>query len=178
MKNVVSVSVLILALLSIGIVAGMKLQLELLESLPEKRTVTIVERKVYLPAKVSRKPAVRDTSGSREDSVKAFVAAQADSSVRAQLEHKSGRFTSTFEDTVAYADSTGSFWIREVHAIAWDGLKELISKSTTYPEARISSTKETVEKVSVPKKTWFQDVLEWAERIGTFLLGVLTGRAL
>jgi hypothetical protein len=114
-------------------------------------TIVPVERVIILPQKEERKqsqPSRKDDSRQRfEDSLRAELtktSERMDSLMRACLERKEA----AFEDTVQYADSLGSFYVRERHTIVYDGALSEFEKRTEYLDVKLM-TQNRIERVPV-----------------------------
>lgn len=128
----------------------------------EKR-VEIPGKTVYIPGKPI---VVIDSSRSaREDSLIAALTQRG--SLDSLARWRGQKFEAVFEDTINVVDSTGSFYLRELHTIEVDGATQIIKKAVDYLDGILKTSKVTVtNEVTVPDL--------WLTAIA-FLLGVIVG---
>lgn len=127
----------ILSILGVGALiffAGVKYERWRIASMPRVVTHHIVERTFELPPKIEWRKAetVPLDSGTADMMLEGL---DRDSLARAALSVKK----TTFVDTVAYEDSLGSFTVRAVHEIEFDGVLNEFRKRTTYSKGQMET---------------------------------------
>lgn len=144
-KNIALSLLIIIGVIALLISLGIYIERQWMKNTPRRIEMTIVERPFELPPKTEEKKATRVKPDSArialEDSVYklTIVLGKKDSLARAALEKKE----STFEDTLSYADSLGSFSVREIHKISYDGMTDKFTKTTTYTNGKLTTVKVT-----------------------------------
>lgn len=144
-KNFASSFLIIVGVIALLISLGVYIERQRMKSAPRRITMTIVERPFELPSKTDEKKAMRVKPDSArialEDSVYKLNVAfgKKDSLARAALEKKE----TTFEDTLSYADSLGSFSVRAIHKISYDGATGKFRKTITYADGKLTTVKIT-----------------------------------
>jgi len=158
MKTVATNILSFLGVAALLIMLGMKLERDRIAALPKRTTFTIVERPFELPSKrvVERAMTVPQTDERKAEEVSAFVAlkAERDSLARAALESK----TVAWVDTVAYADSLGSFYLRLLHTVTYDGLKNQFIIIADYRDGKLTTVNRT--DTAYLKPSYFEMLLE------------------
>jgi len=147
-----------LGVLFLAFLLGVQYKTWRIEQAPRKTTFTVVERPFELPSKrsVERAKPVPQTVERKAEEDSAFVAlkAERDSLARAALESK----TVAWVDTVAYADSLGSFYLRLLHTVTYDGLKNQFIIIADYRDGKLTTVNRT--DTAYLKPSYFEMLLE------------------
>lgn len=153
-----------LGILALAYFAGARWQFERDRNAPARISIRIVERLVEIPVKVEIKPAARpnQVAEDRNARIDSLIAkARRADSLEALAWSLSQQLEATFEDTISVEDSSGSFYLREIHAIQADPIDSTIQKRTEYLDGIFKVKEKSIERVVIePPKTL--DVLKIA----------------
>lgn len=176
MSNRLSSIPLILGIAMFLVLVGIRYERDRIAKLPKSVELIIVDRPVEIPGKVSRAKAgpVKAKDESRQ--------ALEDSLMR--LARENGRLDSlareallvreaTFEDTITVEDSLGSFYLRAIHKIRYDGALREMTKRTDYYDGKLTTV--LIKEETYLKPTMLDIITEpivWVIAVLTFALGV------
>lgn len=127
------------------------------------------EKRIEIPAKVEIKRGTDLPTSQTSPPDTVWLSAPCDS-VRDWAMRRMRPFTTTFEDTIGFADSLLSFSAREVTAIEADPWTRLITKARRFEDAILKAARvETTETVTET---------DWLVTLGAFIIGIVLALAL
>ena len=137
--------------------------------LDKPRIITKIEwyeKTLFLPAKTESKvgkPMAPSPETAKRDTV--FRDAPCDS-LREWAMEKMEPLSATFEDSVAFADSTTSFFAREITTVDVDPWTRIITKARHFEDAYLKAARVTTTETTTG--------INWYVTLGAFVLGMLT----